>query len=69
MAKPKRGSKRNIGRAALALGAAGVSFAMTGGASATAPPTNESQDNPRRVFLAAAAKPPISCHVVRPARI
>ena len=51
MAKAKRGSKRNIGKAALALGAAGVSFAMTGGASATAPPTNESQDNARRIFL------------------
>ncbi len=51
MAKPKRGSKRNIGKAALALGAAGVSFAMTGSASATAPPTHDWRDNARRVFL------------------
>ena len=52
MAKAKRGSKRNVRRAALALGAAGVSLAMTGGASATAPTTNvPSQDNARRIFL------------------
>jgi hypothetical protein len=51
MANAKRRSKRNIGKAALALGAAGVSFAMTGSASATAPPTHDSRDNARRVFL------------------
>ena len=50
MAKPKRGSKRSIGKAALALGAAGVSFAMTGGASATAPPTNELQETHGEFF-------------------
>src|SRR5580693_5468095 len=39
-------------KAALALGAAGVSLAMTGGASATAPATNvPSQDNARRLIL------------------
>ncbi len=51
MAKPKRGSKRNVKKAALALGAAGVSFAMTGGASATAPRDTPLQDNARRIFL------------------
>jgi len=39
-------------KAALALGAAGVSLAMTGAASATAPATNvPSQDNARRLIL------------------
>src|ERR1700682_858038 len=39
-------------KAAWALGAAGVSLAMTGGASATAPATNvPSQDNARRLIL------------------
>src|SRR6202035_1393110 len=39
-------------KAALALGAAGVSLAMTGAASATAPTTNvPSQDNARRLIL------------------
>jgi hypothetical protein len=31
MAKARRGSKRNVGKAALVLGAAGVSLAVTGG--------------------------------------
>ena len=51
MAKARRSPKRNVKTAALALGAAGVSFAMTGGASATAPANLASQDNARRIFL------------------
>ena len=51
MTKAKRSTKRNARRAALALGAAGVSFAMTGGASATAPTSVASQDDARRIFL------------------
>jgi hypothetical protein len=51
MVEAKRGPKRNARRAALALGAAGVSLAMTGGASATAPTNVVSQDNARRIFL------------------
>jgi hypothetical protein len=51
MAKAKRATKRNARRAALALGAAGVSLAMTGGASATAPTNAPSQDNARQIFL------------------
>jgi len=52
MAKARRHPKRNAGRAALALGAAGVSLAMTGGASATAPTSGMLQDNRRPIFLA-----------------
>lgn len=53
MAREKRSSKRKRGKAALVLGAAGVSMAMTGGASATAPSTNApSQDNARQMILA-----------------
>jgi len=52
MAQAKRRSMRKRGKAALALGAAGVSLAMTGGASATAPTTNApSLDNARRLIL------------------
>ena len=51
MAKAKRPQKRNVRTAALALGAAGVSLAMTGDASATAPTNVPSQDNARRIFL------------------
>src|SRR6202451_3744040 len=58
MTKARRSSKRKRGKAALskkaalALGAAGVSLAMTGAASATAPTTNvPSQDNARRLIL------------------
>ena len=52
MTQAKRRSIRNRGKAALALGAAGVSLAMTGAASATAPTTNvPSQDNGRRLLL------------------
>ena len=51
MAKAKRATKRNARRAALALGAAGVSLAMTGGASATAPTAAPSHDNARQIFL------------------
>jgi hypothetical protein len=52
MMQAKRSSIRKRGKAALAFGAAGVSLAMTGGASATAPATNvPSQDNARRLFL------------------
>jgi hypothetical protein len=52
MAKARRGSKRNVGKAALVLGAAGVSLAVTGGASATASTTSvASLDNARRIFL------------------
>ena len=65
MTQARRSSKRKRGKAALskkaafskkaalALGAAGVSLAMTGAASATAPATNvSSQDNARRLILA-----------------
>ena len=59
MTQARRSSKRKRGKAALskkaalALGAAGVSLAMTGAASATAPATNvPSQDNARRLILA-----------------
>jgi hypothetical protein len=54
MTKTRRSSIRKRGKAALALGAAGVSLAMTGAAPATAPTTttNEpSQDNARRFIL------------------
>jgi hypothetical protein len=52
MTQAKRNSRRKRGKAALAWGAAGVSLAMTGAASATAPTTNEpSQDNARRLIL------------------
>ena len=51
MAKARRGSIRRRGKAALAVGAAGVSLAMTGGASATAPATVPSQDDARRLIL------------------
>ena len=51
MVKAKRATKRNARRAALALGAAGVSLVMTGGASATAPTSAPSQDNARQIFL------------------
>lgn len=54
MRQAKRSSIRKRGNAALALGAAGVSLAMTGGASATAPATTtnaSSQDNARRFIL------------------
>jgi hypothetical protein len=52
MTQARRSSKRKSRKAALALGAAGVSLAMTGGASATAPATHEpSQDNARRLIL------------------
>src|SRR5271168_900163 len=53
MTQARRNSIRKRGKAALALGAAGVSLAMTGAASATAPTTTHqpSQDNARRFFL------------------
>ncbi len=58
MTQARRGSIRKRKKAALAkktalaLGAAGVSLAMTGAASATAPATNvPSQDNARRLIL------------------
>src|SRR6202166_5227354 len=52
MTQARRSSIRKRGKAALALGAAGVSLAMTGAASATAPTTNvPSQDNARRLIL------------------
>jgi hypothetical protein len=52
MTQAKRSSIRKRGKAAWALGAAGVSLAMTGGASATAPTTHvPSQDNARRFIL------------------
>jgi hypothetical protein len=52
MTQARRSSKRKRGKTALALGAAGVSLAMTGAASATAPATNvPSQDNARRLIL------------------
>ncbi len=53
MTQARRSSIRKRKKAALALGAAGVSLAMTGAASATAPATNvPSQDNARRLILA-----------------
>src|SRR5580700_10440172 len=53
MTQARRSSKRKRGNAALALGAAGVSLAMTGAASASAPPTTvPSQDNTRQFILA-----------------
>jgi hypothetical protein len=58
MTQARRSSRRKRGKAALAkkaalaLGAAGVSLAMTGAASASAPATNvPSQDNARRLIL------------------
>ena len=52
MTQTRRSSIRKRGKAALALGAAGVSLAVTGAASATAPTTNvPSQDNARRLIL------------------
>jgi hypothetical protein len=58
MTQARRSSKRKSRKAALAkktalaLGAAGVSLAMTGAASATAPATDvPSQDNARRLIL------------------
>src|SRR5580693_4716703 len=52
MTQAKRNSIRKRRKAALALGAAGVSLAMTGAASATAPATNvPAQDNARRLIL------------------
>src|SRR5580698_2805089 len=52
MTQAKRNSIRKRKKAALALGAAGVSLAMTGAASATAPATDvPSQDNARRLIL------------------
>src|SRR6202035_654071 len=49
--KRKRG-KAALAKSALAWGAAGVSLAMTGAASASAPATNvPSQDNARRLIL------------------
>src|SRR6516164_11383455 len=53
MAQARRRSIRKRGKAALALGAAGVSLVMTGGASATAPTTttDPTQDNARRFIL------------------
>jgi hypothetical protein len=52
MAKAKRATKRTTRRAAaLALGAAGVSLTMTGGASATAPTNVPLRDDARRIFL------------------
>jgi hypothetical protein len=53
MTQARRSSKRKRGKSTLALGAAGVSLAMTGAASATAPTTHvPSQDNARRFILA-----------------
>lgn len=52
MTQAKRTSIRKRAKAALAFGAAGVSLAMTGSASATAPATNgPSQDDARRLIL------------------
>ena len=53
MAQARRRSIRKRGKAALALGAAGVSLVMTGGASATAPTTttDPTRDNARRFIL------------------
>jgi hypothetical protein len=66
MAKARRGPKRNVGKAALVLGAAGVSLAVTGGASATAPTTSvPSLDNARRVFLGEEEISDISLATVR----
>ena len=50
MTQARRSSRRKSRKAALALGAAGVSLAMTGAASATAPATNV-PDNARRLIL------------------
>ena len=53
MTQARRSFKRKRGKSTLALGAAGVSLAMTGAASATAPTTHvPSQDNARRFILA-----------------
>ena len=51
MAKAKRATKRTTRRAALALGAAGVSLTMTGGASATTPTNVPLRDDARRIFV------------------
>jgi hypothetical protein len=51
MAKAKRATKRIARMAALALGTAGASLAMTGSASATAPTNVPSQDDARWIFL------------------
>ena len=52
MPQVKRGSKLKRREAALVLGAAGVSLAMAGGASATAPTKNvPSQDDAHRIIL------------------
>ncbi len=52
MAQAKRSSKLKRRKAALVLGAAGVSLAMGGRASATAPATNvPSEDNANRIVL------------------
>ena len=52
MTQAKRSSRKKSRKTALALGVAGVSLAMTGAASATAPATNvPSQDSARRVIL------------------
>jgi hypothetical protein len=51
MAKAKQVSKRKCGKTALALGAAGVSMTMTGGASATGSATVPSQDDAQRFIL------------------
>src|SRR5271156_1473670 len=57
MTQARRSSRRKRGKAAfskkatLALGAAGVSLAMTGAASATAPTNVPSPDNARRFIL------------------
>ena len=52
MTQARRSSKRKRGKAALVFGAAGVSLAMTGVASATAPATNVPlQDNIRQFIL------------------
>ncbi len=52
MSQARRNSIRKRKKTALALGAAGVSLAMTGGASATAPATHvPAQDNARRFIL------------------
>jgi hypothetical protein len=50
MTQARRSSRRKSRKAALALGAAGVSLTMTGAASATAPTTNV-PDNARRLIL------------------
>ena len=51
MSKARRTPRRNARKAALALGAAGFSLALTGGASATAPADVASRDNSRQIFL------------------